>query len=73
MLNSNVVFIFKQKIKHANENVRFNISKIDLIHDFEIVFEKNFNLTNLTTNEIFTRHENFQNFVIVENFYKNVN
>ena len=55
------------------KNIDFDITKFELIHNFEIVFEENFNLTNLTTNKNFIRYKNFQNFVIVEYFYRNVN
>ena len=72
LFNSSIVFTFQNWFKKTCKNVRFDITKIWLIHNFEIIFKKNFSSTRLTTNEIFARHESFQNFVIVEYFHRNI-
>ena len=73
LLNSIIVFILRNQFKKMCENINFDITKFELIHNFEIVFKKNFNLTNLTTSENFICYKNFQNFMIVKYFHRNIN
>ena len=59
LFNSIIVFTFRNRFKKTCENIDFDITKFELIYNFKVVFEKNFNLTNLTTNKSFTRYKDF--------------
>ena len=63
-----IVVFTRAKIKHASQNVDFDVFDVDLILNFDIVIDEYFDLSYLSKNKFFENYENFQIFVINVNF-----
>ena len=64
--------VFRNEVKHSNQNVSFDVFKICLIHNTKVEFRQKHDSTCLTTSELFNDHKVFQKLVINKDFNRNV-